>query len=76
MKLKYIILYDNHEYKLKLDLGKRIYEIINNREVHQQSLKQKTRIQRGVRVVYEEKCKVVTSKHYLETLASFLVGGN
>ena len=39
MKLKNIILYDNHEYEQKLELGKAIHEIVINHEVLQQSLR-------------------------------------
>ena len=38
MKLKNIILNDNHEHKQKLELGKKIYEIISKNEIHPHSL--------------------------------------
>ena len=41
MKLKNIILYDNHEHKQKFEIGKKIYEIINNHEVDPDSLRSK-----------------------------------
>ena len=39
IKVKNIILYHNHEHKQKLELGKKIYEIINNHEVDLDSLR-------------------------------------
>ena len=39
MKLKNTILYDNHEYEQKLELGKAIHEIVINHEVLQHSLR-------------------------------------
>ena len=38
-KLEKIIVQDDYEYTKKLKLGKKIYEIINNCQVHQQSLR-------------------------------------
>ena len=38
MKLENIVLYDNHEYKQELELGKKVYEIINNRKVDEDKL--------------------------------------
>ena len=39
MQFENIILYDNHEYKRKLELGKKIYEFIHKNEIYQQSLR-------------------------------------
>ena len=39
MQCENIILYDNQEYKRKLELGKKIYELIHKNEIYQQSLR-------------------------------------
>ena len=39
MKWKNIILYDNHGYEQIFELGKEIYEIMNDHEVREQSLR-------------------------------------
>ena len=39
MQFENIILYDNQEYKRKLELGKKIYEFIHKNEIYQQSLR-------------------------------------
>ena len=38
IELENIIIYHNHEYKQKLDLGKKIYEIIHKNDVYPNSL--------------------------------------
>ena len=61
-ELEKILAYDNYEYIKKLELGKKIYEIINKNEIYQESLRSKDKD--ANELYMKKKCKVVTSKHY------------